>query len=143
MKIQLTEPGYEQFTGHFGVVEFLDGTSVGDVSQGEAALLASLVQVRTIDGVNPSPAQAILDSYGDQLAAATQPTVAELPPEPVAERRAYTMEELAEAADKGGIKAVRAIADPLGIKGQSIAEIIGKIVAANPVDAPAAEPAAE
>lgn len=135
MKIQLIEPGYESFNGHFGVIEFADGVSVNEVSPLEAERLGSLVRVQTLDGKDPSAAQKILDTYSNPMELATTP-VGE--PEAVVASVSYTAEQLAVVADEGGIKAIRAIAEPLGMKGTSIAELIGKILAASAAPAPAA-----
>lgn len=136
MKIKLVQPGYETLTGYFGVIEFVDGRSVNDVTKREAEYLASLVNIETEEGVNPSVAQQILDTYGDTMPVETP--VAPTAPQAVPLAKTYTADELAAVADAGGIKGVRAIADTLGLKGQSIAELIGRILAvasATPVSA--------
>lgn len=43
----------------------------------------------------------------------------------------WSEKELGEIADKEGIKGIRAIADPAGIKGNSVAGLISDILAAN------------
>lgn len=137
MKIKLIEPGWASLTGMFGVVEFVDGVSVHEVSQAEASRLASIVQIETLDGVNPSPAQQILDSWSGPMASATSDT-ADVAPATVAAGKVWTAVELEGIADKDGIKGLREIAEPIGARGNSIAELIGKIVAANPKTEPAA-----
>lgn len=146
MKIKLTGAGYEGYTGHFGVVEFVDGVSVEDVSDIEAQRLASIVPIETLEGRNPSPAQVILDTYSQPLEHATLQTSQE---SGVSDAPAvgYTAEELAAIADKGGIKALRAIGEPLGLRGNSITDLMGKILAAagkgTQAPAPVVEPVAD
>jgi hypothetical protein len=128
MKVKIVEPGWAGFTGQFGVFDFVDGVSVEDIGRADAAQLAALVAIENAeDGTNPSDAQRLIDTYSGTVAPeGTKPADApELPPEP---GKVYTPDELAAAADKGGIKAVRAIADPLGIRGTSIAQLIGQIL---------------
>lgn len=138
MKIKITQPGYEQFTGFFGVVEFANGVSVGDVAPIEAQRLASIVQVENEEGHNPSVAQTIIDTYAERMGHATLPEADPSTPTTPAPERRYAADELAAVADEDGIKGLRAIAEPLGLKANSIAELIGKILAvAGPVDQPA------
>ena len=145
MKIKLIESGWIGFTGMLGVVEFVDGESVNDVSHAEASRLASIVQIETLDGTNPSPAQQILDAWTGNMGNATSDTADTAPAAPVAAGKSWTTAELEELADKDGIKGLREIAEPLGLRGNSIVELIAKVVAATaaaPEGAPEA-PAAE
>jgi hypothetical protein len=157
MKIKLVQPGYENMTGFFGCVEFIDGVSVDEVSEIEARRLGSVVAIRTLEGKDPSAAQMLIDLQSEPMALAT--TVPDAPEELVL--LDHTPESLAAVADAGGIAGIRAIAGPLGIKGTSIAELIGKVLAVSkrresdvaaaaaavegekPADAPADAPAAE
>lgn len=149
MKIKITQPGWETFTGNFGSIEFADGVSVGEVSQNEASRVAAVVRVETTEGKDPSMAQLIIDTYSDPAPLETTIAAADLPKPEVP---SYTADELAAIADKLGIKGLREIADPLGIKANSIAELIGRILAVSKPAEPtvtaeaapeAAEPAAE
>lgn len=142
MKIKLTDAGWANLTGFFGAVEFIDGVSVNDVSHAEAARMASLVQLECVDtGSNPSPAQQILDTWASPMALATTPTEPEnaVAGTPTAGAKVWTHDELAAIADTKGIKGLREIAEPLGLRDNKTADLIVKILAANPV-APA-EPA--
>lgn len=134
MKIKITQPGWETFTGNFGSIEFVDGVSVGEVSQTEASRVAAVVRVETTEGKDPSMAQLIIDTYGTPAPMETTVAAADLP-QP--EAPTYTADELAAIADKLGIKGLREIADPLGIKANSIAELIGRILAVSKPAAPA------
>ena len=131
MKIKLVEPGWETFSEHLGFTLFKDGESVEDVSPAEAARLASIVRIETLEGRNPSPAQMILDNWSGPMIVATTDTadaakVALL----AAPAKSWTQEELSAIADEKGIKGLREIGDDLGLKGTGIADLIAKIVEA-------------
>lgn len=125
MKIKIVQQGWEKFTGTFGVVEFVDGVSVNDVSRTEAQCLAAAVSIVNLEGKDPSAAQAIIDTNPTpaKVASILTEDLVEKPPAVT-----YTADQLAEIADKSGIKGLRAIADPLNLRGNSIAELIGKIL---------------
>ncbi len=138
MKIKLVEPGWETFSDYLGFVLFKDGESVEDVSPAEAARLASIVRIETLEGRNPSPAQMILDNWsGPMIVATTDTADAAKAPAPV---KSWTQEELSAIADEKGIKGLREIGDALGVKGTGISDMISKIVEATK-GAAAAEPA--
>jgi hypothetical protein len=134
MKIKLTQPGYVDYDGYFGVVLFANGVSVDDVSPIEQQRLASLISVETLEGKNPSPAQMIVDTYSDDMRVEE---VIDAPEAPSAVTDYHSAETLSAIADKGGIKGLRVISDPLGIKGNSIADLIAHIVDATRVNKPA------
>lgn len=125
MKIKVTQPGWENFSGAFGVIEFVDGVSVNDVSLLEAERIAAIVSVETLEGKDPSAAQKIIDTHSTPIEAHSIPTEDMVEKAPAA---TYTAEQLAEIADSSGIKGIRAISDPLNLRGTSIAELIGKIL---------------
>lgn len=125
MKIKIIEPGWAGFTGDFGMVDFVDGVSVDDVSRVEAARLGGLVAIETLEGVNPSASQILLDAHSAPAKVVTLVHI----PDTAPEGKVFTAEELGEVADKGGIKAIRAISDPMGLKDNSITELIAKILA--------------
>lgn len=132
MKIKIIQAGWEGFTGMFGVVEFADGVSVNEISRAEAQSLAATVSVVTLDGKDPSAAQQIID-FNDKPAEGhvNLPTEDTIPP-PIATvepKPTYTKEQLEEIADKDGIKGIRMIGEPLGLRANSISELIGKILA--------------
>ena len=127
MQIKIIEPGWAGYTGHFGMIEFADGVSIESVSKADAAYLAGLIQVETLEGKNPSSTQALLDAH---VQSAEVPTLAFIPEVPVVSdaEKVYTPEELAAVADSEGIKGIRAIAEPRGLKDNSISELIAKIL---------------
>lgn len=140
MKIRITQPGWEGYTGHLGMVEFADGVSVEDISRGDAAALAALVSIEDVStGKNPSDAQRMIDANGDAAKVET-PVAAPAPEAPVATpEKVYTRAELEEVADKGGIKALREIGDTMGVKDNSIVQLIDKIMSWQAENAPKAE----
>jgi hypothetical protein len=124
MKLKLVQAGYEGFTGYLGVTLFENGVSVGDVPEREARTIGMSIKTEWEDGGDPNPAQALLNSMHNEpvVEAAAAPVVPKV----------YTEEQLAAIADKEGIKGLRAIAEPLGIKGTSIKELIAEILAYKP-----------
>jgi hypothetical protein len=130
MKIKLTEPGYEHFTGLFGIYEFEDGVSVEDLGRGDCNAISSLVAaVDAETGLNPSMAQVQIDLYNRPAPIEVEGAPSAPPAPEVVVVPAYTKESLEAVADAQGIKGVRDIADPMGIKGVAISELIEKILA--------------
>jgi hypothetical protein len=122
MKIKMVQPGYEGFTGNFGGVEFVDGVSIADVAPMVATRIANVVRVENVEGgANPSASQAALDSYSKPMELRPQDTPAPKP-------QKYTEAELEAIAGKEGIKGLRKISDPLGVKSNGIAELIALIL---------------
>lgn len=137
MKLKIVEPGWATFTGQLGWTDFENAVSVNEVSRAEAQHLAAIVQIEEINvatgestGKSPSAAQVILDTHGKQAASATLPTADQSPSVVAVPSKVYTADELGKLADDSGIKGVRVVADPLGVKGTSIAELIGKVLQA-------------
>lgn len=140
MKIKITEPGWAGFTGQFGQFEFVDGVSIDDIGRADASYLAGLISVEDASSSkNPSVAQRIIDTYMLPAAALQTPDA----PVEAAVAVVYTKESLEAIADAGGIKGIREIADPMGIKGNAIAELIGKVLAAQSAVQEAVVPAPE
>lgn len=62
MKVKLLDPGFANYTGHFGSVAFVDGVSE-DVSDAEAQRMGSIMRVEVVGtGVNPSVTQTMVDT---------------------------------------------------------------------------------
>lgn len=154
MKIRMIEAGYKGFTGMFGTVEFKDGVSVNDVSDADARFFASIIGIENVeDGKDPGSNAQFQNSLTLSAVSVTLPTraqtakrdekVEEKPKvdEPIA--GTYTKAQLEEIADKGGIAGLREIADPLGVKGTSIAKLIDAILMKQVGQAPEAAPLAE
>lgn len=129
MKVKITEPGWAGFTGQFGQYEFVDGVSVDDIGRADAAYLSGLISIEdAASGKNPSISQRIIDTYMLPASGPQTPVA----PTQAASTATYTKESLEAIADTSGIKGIREVADPLGIKGNSIAELIGKVLSAQP-----------
>lgn len=128
----------ENLTGQFGPVEFVDGLSVEDVAPMIAQRLANLIRVELEDGKNPSIAQTIIDSRHTEMNtnlvhdASTGEVVTDdkIASEARTSLIAMGKDDLIAIADKEGIAGLRKIAEPLGIKGTSIAALITEIMKA-------------
>lgn len=143
MKLRLTQPGFATYTGQMGVIFFEDGLSTNDVLVQDAVRMAAVMICEWEDGTSPSVAQSILDNAdtpaptfvsgddgqheltAEQLAASGESQTQE--PVPAG---GYTAEQLAAVADKEGINGLRKIAEPLGIKSNSIVSMIDQILKA-------------
>lgn len=66
MQVKITDPGFAGFTGHFGSVYFEDGVSE-HISNAEAERLGCIVKCETLDGVNPSATQRMVDIQSKNL----------------------------------------------------------------------------
>jgi hypothetical protein len=124
MKIKITEPGWAGYTGYLGAVDFKDGVSIDEVSRADAAQLAGIVSVQVVEtGENPSDAQRIVDGGNVKApveAAKTAPVRVQV--------LGHTKASLEDIADAQGIKGIREIAEPMGLKGNSISELIEKVL---------------
>ncbi len=136
MKIRITEPGWQGYSDLLGTVAFIDGVSVEDVSAADARHLAALVAIENVDESGPAANIAAVIASDEAARApaplATLQTLDKLPADTPAPDRVFTAEELAEIADKEGIKGIRAIAEPRGLRDNSIRELIAKILAGQP-----------
>lgn len=135
MKLRLTAPGWLTYTGQMGVIFFENGLSVGDVLAVDAVRVAGVIGAEWEDGTPANVSQIYLDNLQTEAAIMKDnrepeaPVIAETPRE-TAPGATYTEEQLAEIADKSGIAGLREIADPLGIKGNSIAGLVAAILKA-------------
>ena len=145
MKLRLTQPGFQNYNGQMGVVFYEAGLSKGDVSVMDAVRISASMLCEWEDGSKPSVTQSLLDNAktpapifksgaDGQHDLKAQPAK-EPKPETDISKSGYTVEQLSAVADAEGIKGLRKIAEPLGIKGNSIAEMITAIV--NSTKAPA------
>lgn len=137
MRIKIVEPGWERYSGQLGWTNFTNGVSDDEVSKAEAQHLAAVVRIEEFDvatgagtGKSPSVAQVILDTQRAAMSPATLVTADKVPPAAVMPAKVYTPDELAAIADAEGIKGIRRVSDALGLKGTSIAELIGKVLQA-------------
>lgn len=159
MKVRLTQSGFESYTGQMGVMFFEDGLSTTDVSLNDAIRLSAVMSASWENGDSISIAQRLIDEadtpapvmrqIGDEGGEVTieipegeeseveevvaeQTAAVEVASEAVEQsaKVVYTAEELAAIADKEGINGLRAIAEPHGIKNNSIRGLIDAIVKA-------------
>lgn len=147
MKIKLVASGFEGFTGVMGTTEFENGVSVAHVSRPEARLLAAILSVVDAkSGKQIGDLQDFDDVYSIAAVTTRLPTLAEIhamqredlapgtvdvePPMASAQRKIFTIEELAAVADSKGIGGLREIAEPLGVRAASIANLITAILEA-------------
>lgn len=142
MKLRLTAAGFESYTGQMGVIQFVDGVSTGDVLPVDAIRVAGIIGAEWEDGSPANVSQRYLDNMHTQAPTDAEQRQADIADAPKtvdtdeAKDKAellgvtYTEEQLAEIADKQGIAGLREIADPLGIKGNSIAGLVAAILKA-------------
>ena len=156
MQVRITDPGFANLTGLLGSVQFVDGVSE-NISNAEAERLGCIIKCETLEGVNPSATQRMIDvkgrgvddlvKAGKGVSGATQPNSAQAAPvveEKVEEKVEveqpqvagpaslvfnFTQEQLEALADSQGIAGLRSFAEPYGIKGRAIAEIITELMA--------------
>lgn len=147
-KLRLIGKGFENFTGHIGVTEFVDGLSVGTPHQMDVHRLTCTIGARWDDG----SASSVGEGYEASKNKAA-PTVAEqvqadnaAAAAQVGQGVTYTLEQLGAIADKDGIAGLRKVAEPLGVKANSIKGLIDgilKVAGAAEVAEPAQEAQAE
>lgn len=134
-RLRIIERGWKGFTGFFGGVEFKDEISVEAVDPMIAARLGSLIRIEAVDAGQQAGSAANMERAKDMQAevVAERPrgsTESQGQPTPVEKTPAYTREQLEQIADQHGISGLRTIAEPLGIRGRSINELIDAIGAA-------------
>lgn len=145
MKIKLTQPGFETYNGQMGVTFFEEGLSVSDVLVQDAIRMSAVMLCEWEDGTSPNIAQSLIDNsdtpaptfvsgedgqheLNDDEIKAAQEVQAALIQAGAPVGPSYTFEQLAEIADAKGIQGLREISDPLGIKSNSIKNLIDAIV---------------
>jgi hypothetical protein len=137
MKIRIDEVGYESYTGILGLVQFENGVSVTDVSQGELDRMAAVLRVVDADSdkqlgalVDYATASQVGFEQEGKLETGTGFVAVDgtIPASNAVETEKYTQEELEALADKEGITGLRAIGDSLNVKDTSIKGLIGSIL---------------
>jgi hypothetical protein len=134
-RLRITEPGWALFTDYFGGVPFENGLSVHPVDPITAMRLGSLIQIELVDTGEQAGKAAELVAMHDTAAAVVTPvpaaTEADMAPKveaPLVPK--HTRESLEAIADGKGIAGLRDIATPMGIKSNSIPDLIEKILKA-------------
>ncbi|MCL2874770.1 MAG: hypothetical protein FWF12_00450 [Betaproteobacteria bacterium] len=132
MKLRLTAKGWETYTGQMGVIFFKGGLSVDDVLPVDAVRVAGVIGAEWENGKPANVSQIYLDNLHTQASSVKEgrepPAPVAPKAEPVASVATYTREQLADTADKEGIVGLRKIAEPFGIKGNSINGMIDAIL---------------
>lgn len=135
-RLRITEKGWRNYNGHFGGIEFKDSLSVEMVDPTIAARLGSLIRLEAVDtGEQTGYAAELQRTHEDRAAVVperprgeTTPS-AHLAPEANAVPK-HSRESLEAVADAHGIAGLRAIAEPMGVKGRGISELIEEILKA-------------
>lgn len=130
-KLRLIGKGFEKYTGPIGVVQFVDGLSTTTPHQMDAHRLTGTIGARWEDGSPSSVGEGYeamrhVGAPTDEQARAKAAEVAEKADEYTGKR--YTADELAAIADAKGIAGLRAVAEPLGVKANSIKGLIADIL---------------
>jgi hypothetical protein len=141
-RIKIAQPGWENFTGQFGPVEFKDGVSVSLVDP--IFIDRCAAEIKIVDAESDKPvgvqerlieAKCVTLDVLDRLPRATDadvaPKSAPAPtPKPIeaAEEVVWTDEKLMAIADDKGIRGLREIGDPINAKGRAIPELIANIL---------------
>ena len=134
MKLRLTQDGFENYTGQFGIHHFEAGLTVDHVSNMDATRIAAVMGAEWEDGSPANVGQIYLDSMNvgakdvaDGLVEASAPVEA-----PVAKAApvAHSEAALSAIADAEGIAGLRGIGDSYGVKSTSIRGLIDAILAA-------------
>lgn len=127
-QIKITQPGFEHHTGRIGDVDFEDGLSVTLVTEMQAHKIRAVMKIETVDGEDPG----ITAKIARARAGAEDPVVFEQPKLPEAPAVSYdlsfTEESLMAIADKNGLAGLREFAKPYGLKANSIAQLIEKLL---------------
>lgn len=135
-RLKITEKGWENYSDLLSGVKFTNGISDDPVAPMTALQLGAFLRMEAIDdAAQVGAAQILVTTHHDKapvvipLAQQTPDTVAPDQAQKV-EVEKYTREELEVIADKGGIGALRQIAEKHGVKGRGIVELITEILKA-------------
>ena len=154
-KIRITQKGWEGFSDSIGIVRFVDGVSVEDVSNAEAERIGANISVEFLDkpGVTPNPAQRLIDAKNqdsedigyksrfdenpseEKQEVEQVPVGPQVPVEPTEEPEAvnldafdFNRQSLELIAEQQGIKGLRVLAEPIGVKGTAIGSMIQEML---------------
>jgi hypothetical protein len=135
MKLRLTALHYEKYTGQMGITDFVDGLSTADVLPNVGARMAAVMNCEWEDGTAANVGQVYMDNLHMQAPVESEQKAKAQEEEEVAKAYAtklptYTEEQLGTIADEEGIAGLRTIAEPFGLKSNSIGGLIELIVKA-------------
>lgn len=137
MKVRIVEPALSGYTGMLYQISFTDGVSNRELTDQEVSMIGAAMRVENLDGDQVGAAVDHMRRYDVTLDKAVQKNAetveaiheaAEEEAPAAKDKPSFTREELEAIADAEGIAGLRAVADPLGIKGRSINELIGEIL---------------
>ncbi|MGZ8172588.1 MAG: hypothetical protein ACXWT0_01670 [Methylobacter sp.] len=136
--VRIIDQGWDSFTGDLGGIEFIDGVSVRALTDREISRLGAGMRVESVEsglqlGIGAQLAAAVNDpmvaeSYGLGSEEVLEDAVANVAP--AQPGPAYTREQLEAIADTGGIVELRKVAETMGVKGKSIAQLIDGVLEA-------------
>jgi hypothetical protein len=138
-KIKIIESGWSNFTGNFGGVEFVDGVSVGDVSESLCDRIACSIRMESVEtGLQVGIQQRLIDNATVRAeviealeTAENEPVTSELKePHKKEVMHFYTEDELDLIVEENGINGLRNIGNKLNVKARSIPELIADILRA-------------
>lgn len=142
-KIRIVEPGWETFTGSMGGAEFVNGESVEPVTQVQVDRIGASIRIELESGKQGGIQERLVSMKGVEVAELVGMPVmteADVEAQKVNEVKAaeaamifHSEAELEAIALEKGLKGLRALGDPLGVKGRSIPELIREILAAEKV----------
>lgn len=138
MKIKFVPVSMQTYTGPFGLVTFVNGVSVEDVSQQQASRIASNYPCEWENGTPVSnAAQAYQDTLNTPAPSIQVEVAPKTPAKPVVKATVapleFTEQSLGAIADEQGIAGLRTIAERFGVKGTAIRVLIDGILKAQAV----------
>jgi hypothetical protein len=153
VKLRLVQKGFEGYNGQMGVIFFENGLSTNDVRPLDAIRMSAVMQCEWENGQSASIAQSLLDNANtpapmftsdgqgtdadNERAAVEKVELARAVTQGIASQATgadhpatsgYSKDQLAAIADAEGIAGLRKVADPLGVKGNSINGLIDAIL---------------
>jgi len=145
-KLKITAPGWDNFTGEFCQVNFVDGISESVLPRTILDRVAGIVQCELLDTDGNGVGQAGITARivggaavpmvvaklevmtEDEQAAERKDALARALRNPVSQ--IYTEGQLEQIASTEGLKGLREISDPWGVRERSITKLIGLILGA-------------
>lgn len=134
-RIKLTEPGFQNGTGQFFGLEFIDGVSVDPVLHFTANRIGSIMSAHFVneDGSldhQCGPAYELVASRDMQAAVVSVENTPVPTPDVPAPVTLYTETELSDIASHEGIAGLRPIGEKFGVRSTSISGLISAILKA-------------
>jgi hypothetical protein len=160
IKLKITQPGWDNYTGWVGPVYFEDSVSTTEMTAAVARQISACVRMEEVTEEGSKPfgiSQDMVEGKNLAYVAAAEAIpadAAELAIEKARDAKAagkpkttHSLEELEAIASDKGIEGLRPIATSWGVKDRSIPKLIAKILAAQAAvagqDAPAAPEASD